>query len=244
MKKTLLAALVAICALRASAVEAQNHKLVWYGTTASWQQLGEKNGIFSKTVGNAMLPMFLMGMAQKKLSQMFGEMRTSEPLRWAAFDVPEEEDELEVVLLYPSVDKEAMMVFNHPGAKKVEKSPRTVVLPKGEGRDSAVVAVFSADGRYCAISRKLRLARAALKLTYPASDDDTVCAFVAGEGAAAVRVNGEFLDVTVNAPDPADHAALEAVPVAGKLFTENGTRRLSAGGIVTECLMSLGKATN
>lgn len=169
-------------------------ELVWTCELAPWSQIDSKAGPLSRLMGNALVPTFLSGMAQKRFTKMFGPARTSDPLRWAAFDT-HEGDFLTVVLVYPSVDREAKMVFNHAGAKH-DPEPGVIILPPGEGREERTLAVFNADRTYCAFSHSRWLAKHALAAKYPSSEGK-LCAFICGETKASLSVDDDGLLVDV-----------------------------------------------
>ena len=216
-------------------------ELVWVGEMAPWSQIDSKSGDLSRLMGNALVPVFLSGMAQKRFTRMFGPARTADSLRWAAFDT-HDDSFLTVVLVYPSVDKEAKMVFNHAGARH-DPEPGVIMLPAGEGRDEPTLAVFNADRTYCAFSTSRALAKRALAAKYPSSDGK-LCAFACGKTRASLAVDDDGLIVEVEGSDPAELADLSAIPVVGKFFTGPGKRHVKGGAAVREAMLSLSRAAD
>lgn len=243
-----------ICTPAHCKLETRNCKLLWHGATLPLGRIDEQSEMsaaVSQTVGNAMLPMFLAGMARSKLTGMFGEMAPSRELRFAAFRVAGNGEgesgrgERQILaVVYPVADSPAEMLVRHPGSKLVSENPAVIVLPKGEGRGAALFAVYSADGASCAFAPRLSCARAALRLVYPAIADDVLCSFAAGSSSAQVSAteDGE-LEVFVSASDAESHKRLMSIPVAGRLFATPGASRLKATSAMADAILSLGKIT-
>lgn len=245
--KNVLSSIVIALALAAAASTGQPAaqkvppELVWTCELAPWSQIDSKAGPLSRLMGNALVPTFLSGMAQRRFTKMFGPARTADPLRWAAFDT-HEGDFLTVVLVYPSVDREAKMVFNHAGAKH-DPEPGVIILPPGEGREYRTFAVFNADRTYCAFSESRWLAKRALAAKYPSSDGK-LCAFLCGKTRASLAVDDDGMLVDVEGSDPAELNDLKSIPVAGGFFTAPGKRRVKGGSAVREAVLSLGRVAD
>ena len=134
----------------------------WVVELRSFDAFQARQQQIGKTVGNAMLPMMLVSFAQQRIVKMFGKMRAADPVRWVGF--PNGKGEADVVMVYPTVDKVAKMVLNHPAAEKI--SADTVLLPADEGRMMPTYAVFTPDFVWCAFAPSESLARRALKMKY------------------------------------------------------------------------------
>ena len=191
----------------------------WLVELRSFDAFQSRQTAIGKTVGNAMLPMMLVSFTQQRLVRMFGKMRAADPVRWAGY--PDGKGSADVVMVYPSVDKVAKMVLNHPGAEKVAADK--VCLPADEGRPMKTYAVFDADFAWCAFARTPELAKRALGETYPVAGGDLFA--VASDGAAgAFDFDDKGFRFTARTVTPETAAKLKGIPFLGELSQGGATR--------------------
>jgi len=191
----------------------------WLVELRSFDAFQARQKAIGKTVGNAMLPMMLVSFAQQRIVRMFGKMRAADPVRWVGY--PDGKGSADVVLVYPTVDKVAKMVLNHPGAEKV--SSDTVLLPADEGRLMPTYAVFSGDFAWCAFARTPELAKRALGEKYPVAGGDLFA--VAADGASgAFDFDDAGFKFTSRTVTPKTAAKLKGIPFLGDL-AQGGTTR-------------------
>ena len=211
--RAFLFVLVSAMALCASAAKP------WLVELRSFDAFQSRQTAIGKTVGNAMLPMMLVSFTQQRLVRMFGKMRAADPVRWAGY--PDGKGSADVVMVYPSVDKVAKMVLNHPGAEKIAAD--TVCLPADEGRPMKTYAVFDADFAWCAFARTPELAKRALGEAYPVAGGDLFA--VASDGAAgAFDFDDKGFRFTARTVTPETAAKLKGIPFLGELSQGGATR--------------------
>ena len=211
--RAFLLVLVSAMALCASAAKP------WLVELRSFDAFQSRQTAIGKTVGNAMLPMMLVSFTQQRLVRMFGKMRAADPVRWVGY--PDGKGSADVVMVYPSVDKVAKMVLNHPGAEKV--APDTVLLPADEGRQLPTYAVFNADFAWCAFARTPELARRALGEKFPVAGGDLFA--IASDGAAgAFDFDDKGFRFTARTVTPETAAKLKGIPFLGELAQSGATR--------------------
>ena len=191
----------------------------WVVELRSFDAFQSRQQAIGKTVGNAMLPMMLVSFAQQRIVRMFGKMRAADPVRWVGF--PNGKGQADVVMVYPTVDKVAKMVLNHPAAEKV--SSDTVLLPADEGREQPTYAVFSPDFAWCAFATTEKLARRALKMKYPAAGGD-LFAVSCGGVSGAFDFDDKGFRFTTRTATPETAARLKAIPFLGE-FAQSGVTR-------------------
>ena len=206
-------ALASAAALCASAAKP------WLVELRSFDAFQSRQAAIGKTVGNAMLPMMLVSFTQQRIVKMFGKMRAADPVRWAGY--PDGKGSADVVMVYPSVDKVAKMVLNHPGAEKVAAD--TVLLPADEGRQLPTYAVFDADFTMCAFAQTPELAKRALGEKYPTAGGDLFA--VSSDGASgAFDFDEKGFKFTARTVTPETAAKLKGVPFLGELAQGGVTR--------------------
>ena len=192
---------------------------VWTVELKSFDAVQKRQVNIGKAVGNSMLPMLLVSFTQQRLVKMFGKMRAADAVRWVGF--PDGEGSADVVMVYPSVDKVAKMVLNHPGAEKI--SPDTVLLPEDEGRMMPTYAVFSRDFSHCAFARTAELARAALGAKIPEAGDDLFA--ISCDGATgSFDFDKKGFRFTARTVTPETAEKLKDVPFLGGLAQGGVTR--------------------
>ena len=212
----LMLALLAIVPFRLTAAAP------WLVELRSFDAFQARQEAIGKTVGNAMLPMMIVSFAQQRIVTMFGKMRAADPVRWAGY--PDGKGSVDVVLVYPTVDKVAKMVLNHPGAEKV--SSDTVLLPADEGRTMPTYAVFHSSFLWCAFARTPELARQALGEKYPVAGGDLFA--IAADGASgAFDFDGKGFRFTARTVTPETAAKLRGVPFLGELAQGGVTRYIT-----------------
>ena len=215
MRRAILGLVVAM-ALDASAMKP------WFVELRSFDAFQSRQVAIGKTVGNAMLPMMIVSFAQQRIVKMFGKMRAADQVRWAGY--PDDNGSADVVLVYPTVDKVAKMVLNHPGAEKV--SADTVLLPADEGRLMPTYAMFSSDSSYCAFARTPELARRALAEKYPVAGGDLFA--IASDGASgAFDFDSKGFKFTARTVSPETAAKLKGIPFLGELAQGGETRYIT-----------------
>ena len=194
----------------------------WLVELRSFDAFQARQEAIGKTVGNAMLPMMIVSFAQQRIVKMFGKMRAADQVRWAGY--PDGNGSVDVVLVYPTVDKIAKMVLNHPGAEKV--SADTVLLPADEGRLMPTYAMFSSDFSYCAFARTPELARRALAEKYPVAGGDLFA--IASDGASgAFDFDSKGFKFTARTVTPETAAKLKGIPFLGELAQGGETRYIT-----------------
>ena len=191
----------------------------WVVELRSFDAFQARQKQIGKTVGNAMLPMMLVSFAQQRIVKMFGKMRAADPVRWVGF--PNGKGEADVVMVYPTVDKVAKMVLNHPAAEKI--SADTVLLPADEGRLMPTYAVFTPDFIWCAFAPSEELARQALKVKYPVAGGD-LFAISCGGASGAFDFDDKGFRFTARTVKPETAARLKGIPFLGEL-AQGGTTR-------------------
>lgn len=191
----------------------------WLVEMRSFEAVQLRQAAIGKTVGNAMLPMMIVSFAQQRIAKMYGGMRSAEPVRWAGY--PDGKGNVDVVMVYPSVDKIARMLMNHAGSEKV--SSDTVLLPADEGREIPTYAVFSSDSSLCAFGRTPELCRKALGEKFPPAGEDLIAVSAGGaSGAFDFDDKGfKFMSRTVT---PETAAKLKDVPFLG-ILSQGGVTR-------------------
>ena len=207
----------------------------WLVELRSFDAFQARQEAIGKTVGNAMLPMMIVSFAQQRIVKMFGKMRAADQVRWAGY--PDGNGSVDVVLVYPTVDKIAKMVLNHPGAEKV--SADTVLLPADEGRLMPTYAVFSVDHAWCAFARTPELARRALAEKYPVAGGDLFA--IASDGSSgAFDFDNKGFKFTARTVTPETAAKLKGIPFLGELAQGGETRYITFED-VKKLVMSLVK---
>lgn len=202
---SLLAAAVCLMApLRAIAADP------WLVELRSFDAVHSRQAAIGKTIGNAMLPMLLVSLAQQRMVGMYGRMRAAEPVRWVGY--PDGKGSADVVMVYPTIDKVAKMALNHPGAEKI--SSDTVRLPADEGRPMVTYAVFSKDFEWCAFAATQELARRALSEKYPDAGSDLFAVSCAG-ASGAFDFDDKGFRFTARTVTPETAAKLKGVPLLG-----------------------------
>ena len=191
----------------------------WIVELKSFDAVQSRQQQIGKTVGNAMLPMMLVSFAQQRIVKMFGKMRAADPVRWVGY--PDGKGSADVVMVYPTVDKVAKMVLNHPGAEKI--APDAVFLPMDEGREMPTYAVFSKDFAWCAFASSEKLARQALRERYPVAGGD-LFAISCGGATGAFDFDDKGLKFIARTVKPETAAKLKGVPFLGE-FAQGGVTR-------------------
>ena len=191
----------------------------WVVELRSFDAFQSRQQQIGKTVGNAMLPMMLVSFAQQRIVKMFGKMRAADPVRWVGF--PSGKSSANVVMVYPTVDKVAKMVLNHPAAEKI--SADTVLLPADEGRMIPTYAVFTPDFAWCAFAPSEALARRALKMKYPVAGGD-LFAISCGDVVGAFDFDDKGFRFTARTVKPETAARLKGIPFLGE-FAQGGVTR-------------------
>ena len=189
----------------------------WIVELKSFDAFQSRHRQIGSTIGNAMLPMMLVSFAQQRIVRMFGKMKAGEPIRWVGY--PDGKGGADVVMVYPSVDKVAKMLLNHPGAEKV--SPDTVLLSTDEGRQMQTYAVFAGDNSCCAFAATESLARRALKEKYPDAGDD-LFAVSCGGASGAFDFDQKGFKFTARNVTPETAGRLKDIPMLGS-FASKGT---------------------
>ena len=188
----------------------------WLVELRSFDAVHSRQATIGKALGNAMLPMLFVSLAQQRMVGMYGKMRSADPVRWAGY--PDGKGGADVVMVYPTIDKVAKMVLNHPGAEKV--SADTVRLPADEGRPMVTYAVFSADFDWCAFAATPELARRALAEKYPAAGSE-LFAVSSGGASGAFDFDDKGFKFTARTATPQTARRLKSVPLLGA-FAESG----------------------
>ncbi len=167
-------ALVAVAA-RAGIVEETKSKPVLAGSLvlAPFEDVTAKVARLGIMINNPLVPMLVGSAMQQQLTQSYGAFNSSSPICWLsyvqmpAWEVAMTNDDVtafselhDIALVYPSVDKAAMMLLNNPGSTKAADG--TLHLLASETRPKAQYAAFSKDGRYCAFASSAALAKRAL----------------------------------------------------------------------------------
>ena len=194
----------------------------WAVELRSFDAFQSRQQAIGKTVGNAMLPMMLVSFSQQRLVRMFGKMRAADPVRWVGF--PNGKGETDVVMIYPTVDKVAKMVLNHPAAEKI--SSDTVLLPADEGRLLPTYAVFTPDFAWCAFAASEALARRALKVKCPVAGGD-LFAISCGSVSGAFDFDDKGFRFTARTVTPETAARLKGIPFLGELAQGGVTRYIT-----------------
>jgi hypothetical protein len=122
-------------------------------------------------------------------------------------------------MVYPTIDKVAKMVLNHPGAEKL--SADTVRLPADEGRAMVTYAVFSADFDWCAFASSPELARRALSEKYPHAGKD-LFAISSGGVSGAFDFDEKGFKFTARTATAETGRRLRSIPLLGA-FAQSGT---------------------
>ena len=209
-----LSVALAFCLVLPSALRAAEP---WLVELRSFDAVHSRQTTIGKALGNAMLPMLFVSLAQQRMVGMYGKMRAADPVRWAGY--PDGKGSADVVMVYPTIDKVAKMALNHPGAEKI--SADTVVLPADEGRPMVTYAVFSKDFEWCAFAATQELARRALSEKYPESGS-ALFAISSGGASGAFDFDDKGFKFTARAVTPETAAKLKGIPLLG-VFAESGT---------------------
>ena len=188
----------------------------WLVELRSFDAVHSRQTTIGKALGNAMLPMLFISLAQQRMVGMYGKMRSAEPVRWAGY--PDGKGSADVVMVYPTIDKVAKMVLNHPGAEKV--SADTVRLPADEGRPMVTYAVFSKDFGWCAFAATPELARRALSEKYPEAGGE-LFAVSSGGASGAFDFDEKGFKFMARAVTPQTARKLRSIPLLGA-FAESG----------------------
>lgn len=188
----------------------------WLVEMRSFDAVHSRQAMIGKTIGNAVLPMLFVSLAQQRMVGMYGKLRAADPVRWAGY--PDGKGSADVVMVYPTIDKVAKMVLNHPGAEKV--SADTVRLPADEGRPMVTYAVFSKDYEWCAFAATQELARRALSEKYPQTGTE-LFAVSSGGASGAFDFDDKGFKFTARTVTPETAARLRGVPLLGA-FAESG----------------------
>lgn len=188
----------------------------WLVELRSFDAVHSRQATIGKSLGNAMLPMLFVSLAQQRMVGMYGKMRAADPVRWAGY--PDGKGSYDVVMVYPTIDKVAKMVLNHPGAEKI--SADAVRLPADEGRPMVTFAVFSKDFSWCAFARTEGLARRALSEKYPESGGE-LFAVSSGGASGAFDFDDKGFKFTARTATPQTARRLKSVPLLGA-FAESG----------------------
>ena len=191
----------------------------WLVELRSFDAVQSRQANIGKAVGNALLPMMLVSFAQQRIVGMYGKMRAADAVRWAGY--PDGNGRVDVVMVYPSVDKVAKMVLNHPAAEKV--SADTVLLPADEGRSIPTYAVFSPDFAWCAFAGTQELARRALGEKFPVSGND-LFAVSCGAVSGGFDFDGKGFKFTARTVTPETAEKLSGIPFLGDLAQGGVTR--------------------
>ena len=194
----------------------------WLVELRSFDAVQSRQANIGKAVGNAMLPMMLVSFAQQRIAKMYGKMRAGDAVRWAGY--PDGKGSVDVVMVYPSVDKVAKMALNHPGAEKV--SADTVLLPADEGRSIPTYAVFSQDFAWCAFAGTQELARRALGEKFPVSGGD-LFAVSCGSAEGGFDFDGKGFKFTARTVTPETAEKLSGIPFLGDLAQGGVTRYIT-----------------
>ena len=217
----------------------------WLVEMRSFDAFQSRQAEIGKTVGNAMLPMMIVSFAQQRIVKMFGKMRAADPVRWAGY--PDGNGSFDVVMVYPTIDKVAKMVLNHPGAEKV--APDVVLLPEDEGRMMPTYAVFSKDSSLCAFGRTSELARRALGESFPAAGSE-LFAISSGDASGGFDFDEKGFRFTARTVTPETAAKLRDVPFLGELAQGGVTRYVTfedvkrlVSSLIKELASSKGPAT-
>ena len=190
----------------------------WLVELRSFDAVHSRQATIGKALGNAMLPMLFVSLAQQRMVGMYGKMRAADPVRWAGY--PDGKGSVDVVMVYPTIDKVAKMALNHPGAEKI--SADTVRLPADEGRPAVTYAVFSEDFDWCAFGATPELARRALSEKYPESGGDLFA--VSSDGASgAFDFDDKGFRFTARAVTPQTAAKLKGIPLLGAFAASGAT---------------------
>lgn len=177
MKKLfwLTAFALAAVAVRAGIVEETKSKPVLAGSlvVAPFEEVGAKVAKLGAMINNPLVPMLLGTAMQQGLTQSYGAFNSALPMCWLsyvqtpAWEVAMTNDDMvafselhDVALVYPSVDKAAMMLLNNPGSTKAADG--TLHLLASETRPKPQYVAFAKDGRYCAFASSAALAKRAL----------------------------------------------------------------------------------
>lgn len=167
-------ALVA-AAVRAGIVEETKSKPVLAGSlvVAPFEEVTAKVVKLGAMINNPLVPMLLGTSMQQWLTQSYGAFNSALPICWLsyvqtpAWEVAMTNDDMvafselhDVALVYPSVDKAAMMLLNNPGSTKAADG--TLHLLASETRPKPQHVAFAKDGRYCAFASSAALAKQAL----------------------------------------------------------------------------------
>lgn len=198
----------------------------WLVEIRSFDAVYARQNQIGAAIGNAMLPMMLVTLAQQRMVKMFGKMRAADRIRWAGY--PDGAGSADVVMIYPSVDKVAKMTLNHPGAEKVSKD--TVLLPADEGRPMPTYAVFSEDLEWCAFARTPELARRALREKFPDCGGE-LAAIGRGGASGAFDFDEKGFKYTVRTATPANSAKLKDIPLLGAFAADGVTRYVTFGDV-------------
>lgn len=209
-----LSVALAFCLVLPSALRAAEP---WLVELRSFDAVHSRQTTIGKALGNAMLPMLFVSLAQQRMVGMYGKMRAADPVRWAGY--PDGKGSADVVMVYPTIDKVAKMALNHPGAEKI--SADTVVLPADEGRPMVTYAVFSKDFEWCAFAASLELARRALTEKYPEAGS-ALFAISSGGASGAFDFDDKGFKFTARTVTPETAAKLNGVPLLGA-FAADGT---------------------
>lgn len=180
-------ALVAV-ALRAGIVEDTKSRPVLAGSlvVAPFEEVTAKVVKLGMMINNPLVPMLLGSTLQQQLTQSYGAFNSAAPICWLsyvqtpAWEIAMTNDDMvavselhDVALVYPSVDKAAMMLLNNPGSTKAADG--TLHLLASETRPKEQYVAFSKDGRYCAFASSAALAKQALsdfgKVALPGPSD-------------------------------------------------------------------------
>ena len=188
----------------------------WLVELRSFDAVHSRQATIGKSLGNAMLPMLFVSLAQQRMVGMYGKMRSADSVQWAGY--PDGKGSYDIVMTYPTIDKVAKMVLNHPGAEKV--SADTVRLPADEGRPMVTYAVFSKDFSRCAFARTEGLARRALSEKYPESGSE-LFAVSSGGASGAFDFDDKGFKFTARTITPQTARRLKSIPLLGA-FAESG----------------------
>lgn len=205
----------------------------WLVELRSFDAIQSRQATVGKTLGNAMLPMLLVSFFQQRTVGMFGKMRAAEPIRWAGY--PNSRGSYDVVMVYPTIDKVAKMVLNHPGAEKISQD--TVCLPAEEGRSIKTYAVFSKDLEWCAFGATQDLCRKALGEKYPDCGKD-LFAISSGEASGAFDFDDKGFKFTARTVTPETAEKLKSVPLLGS-FAKKGVTHYVKFDDVKKLVVSL-----
>ena len=182
----------------------------WFVELRSFDAVHSRQTTIGKALGNAMLPMLFVSLAQQKMVGMYGKVRAADPVRWAGY--PDGKGRADIVMVYPTIDKVAKMALNHPGAEKI--SADTVRLPADEGRSMVTYAVFSKDLDWCAFAATPELARRALSEKYPEAGKD-LFAVSSGGASGSFDFDEKGFRFTARTVTPQTAAKLKNIPLLG-----------------------------